>query len=404
MSHRDSLLAFARQEGFRVTEGADRVTLEGVPCLLEHGEVGHCTIEKSFDPANEAPTNTIGDVCHAIRILFPSGTVPRVCQANGNPIGNEIGAAPQDDPPWVNVSIRRGGPASPENDETVWHVVHRYAKQIIGAVKERERHQTHSPVTHDVFRIPNTFEGRAGVGPMQERIRDQSVAIIGLGGTGSYVLDLLAKTPVAAIHLCDDDEMNWHNFMRAPGAPTRDEIDSQHNAAPKKVNYYYGKYASFRKGIHPHAIRVGTATEFNAFLAEHPIDFAFVSIDQSREGDSPRQDGVYAALSAAGIPYIDSGISLKLEDDRIRGAVTTSSYASGSSDWEWAIPNARVTGDRPGYRNTQLPEVNALAAALAVMEWRRRTGQYVNDTKSFLHKFRLERAHVTWAGQSHGDP
>ena len=44
----------------------------------------------------------------------------------------------------------------------------------------------------------------------------------------------------------------------------------------------------------------------------------------------------------------------------------------------------------PGYRNVQLPEVNALAASLAVMEWRRRTEQYVSKPASFLHKFRLE--------------
>lgn len=38
--------------------------------------------------------------------------------------------------------------------------------------------------------------------------------------------------------------------------------------------------------------------------------------------------------------------------------------------------------------------MNALAATLAVMEWRRRTGQYVDESTSFLHKFRLEKARV----------
>ena len=403
MSHRDRLFAFARQEGFQVTEGSDRVILEGVPCLLESQEVGLCAIEKSFNPTDGTPTNTVGGDFHAARIVFPPGAAPAVYQADGNPLGNRIGAAP-DGVSWIDISIKSGTEKNPQNDPTVWHLLHRYAKWIIGAAKAHELRGDHSPETREVFRIPNTFEGRAGVGPMQQRIRDQSVAIIGLGGTGSYVLDLLAKTPVAAIHLCDDDEMDWHNFMRAPGAPTRGEIDSQRNGPPKKVDYYHRKYAPFRHGIQAHAIRVGDAAEFSAFLAEHPIDFAFVSIDQRGEGDAPRQDEVYATLSEAGVPYIDSGISLKLEDDRIRGAVTTSSYASGSSDWESAIPNARVTGDRPGYRNIQLPEANALAAALAVMEWRRLTDQYVNGTESFLHKFRLENARVKWARQNHESP
>ena len=51
----------------------------------------------------------------------------------------------------------------------------------------------------------------------------------------------------------------------------------------------------------------------------------------------------------------------------------------------------------PGYRNVQLPEVNALAASLAVMEWRRRTEQYVSGSASFLHKFRLEKPRIVTA-------
>ena len=73
---------------------------------------------------------------------------------------------------------------------------------------------------------------------------------------------------------------------------------------------------------------------------------------------------------------------------------TTSAYDAGSAAWKDAIPNARVEGNVPGYRNVQLPEVNALAAALAVMEWRRRTEQYVSGSASFLHKFRLETPRI----------
>ena len=71
--------------------------------------------------------------------------------------------------------------------------------------------------------------------------------------------------------------------------------------------------------------------------------------------------------------------------------MTTSFYGAGSMAWKDAIPNARVEGNVPGYRNVQLPEVNALAASLAVMEWRRRTEQYVDESTSFLHKCRLEK-------------
>ena len=135
---------------------------------------------------------------------------------------------------------------------------------------------------------------------------------------------------------------------------------------------------------------------FAEFLLDHPIDYAFVCIDQLTDGDSPRQDVVYCALSEAAVPFIDSGVSITLEDRAVRGAVTTSAYDAGSDAWD-AIPNARLDGGAPGYRNVQLPEVNAAAATFAVMEWRRRTGQYVSETRSFYQKFRLEKGGTFYA-------
>ena len=153
-------------------------------------------------------------------------------------------------------------------------------------------------------------------------------------------------------------------------------------------------HGSLREGIHAHAVRVDSSSMFAGFLFAHPVDYAFVCIDQLIDSDSPRQDVVYSALSEAGVPFIDSGVSITLDNGAVRGVVTTSAYAAGCLKWKDAVPNARVHGDHPGYRNVQLPEVNALAAALAVMEWRRRTGQYVSDSTSFLHKFRLETPRV----------
>ena len=307
--------------------------------------------------------------------------------ANGTPIGNHVGG---DGKTWSNISIRKGSQGSPEEDGSASDLVHRYAKQIVGAVSEAGYSETASLAMPGPFKIPNTFEARAAIGPVQDRIRHQRIAIIGLGGTGAYVLDLVAKTPVKEIHLLDSDDVEWHTFMRAPGAPTAEEIESYRKGSLRKVDYYHSKYASLREGIHPHAVRVDSPLMFGEFLSAHPIDYAFVCIDQLTAGDSPRQDVVYSSLSEAAVPFIDSGVSITLEDGAVRGAVTTSAYDAGSMAWKDAIPNARVAGNVPGYRNVQLPEVNALAASLAVMEWRRRTEQYVSESASFLHKFRLE--------------
>ena len=218
-----------------------------------------------------------------------------------------------------------------------------------------------------------------------------------MGGTGAYLLDLISKTPVAEIHLLDSDCVDWHTLKRAPGAPTAEEIELIREGALLKVDYYRAKYAAFRDGIHPHSVLVDSPSVFAEFLSDYPIDFAFVCIDQLTDGDSARQDAVYCAVMEAGVPFIDSGVSITLEDCAVRGAVTTSAYEAGSDAWRDAIPNAKLDGGAPGYRNVQLPEVNALAASLAVMEWRRRTGQYVSKSASFLHKFRLESGSTCYA-------
>ena len=391
MSHKDRLTAFGEQAGFRVRAESDIVRAIRVPCLLAGGVVGTCTVEKSCEAASGKPDDRVGGAVHAVRITTDAEHDGLVYHADGTPIGNHVGG---DGKTWSNISIRKGGRRGPENDESASDLVHRYVKQIVGALSAAGYSETASLATRGPFTIPNTFEARAAIGPVQDRIRDQRIAIIGLGGTGAYVLDLVAKTPVKEIHLLDSDDVQWHTLMRAPGAPTAEEIESVRKGHLRKVDYYYSKYASLREGIHRHTIRVERPSIFIDFLSAHSIDLAFVCIDQLTDGTSSRQDAVYCALSEAGIPFIDSGVSITVEDSAVRGAVTTSFYEAGSLAWKNAIPNARVEGNVPGYRNVQLSEVNALAAALAVMEWRRRTEQYASKPASLLHKFRIEKPSI----------
>ena len=393
MSRKDRLTAFGEQVGFSVEVEPESGVVRAVrvPCLFAGGVVGTCTIETSCDPATGKPSKQIGDAVHAVRIAIDAAHDGRVYHADGTPIGNLVGG---DGKTWSNISIKRGAQDRPEPDETAHDLLHRYAKQIVGALSAAGYSEPAALTIPDPFHIPNTFEARAAIAPVQDRIRGQRIAIIGLGGTGGYLLDLIAKTPVSEIHLLDSDCVDWHTFKRAPGAPTAEEIELVRAGSLLKVDYYHSKYAAFRDGIHPHPVKVDSPAMFAEFLSDHPIDYAFVCIDQLTDGDSARQDAVYRAVTEAGVPFIDSGASITLEDCAVRGAVTTSSYDAGSDAWKGAIPNARLEGGAPGYRNIQLPEVNAAAATFAVMEWRRRTGQYVSESPSFYQKFRLEKGRI----------
>mgnify|MGYP000929001818 CR=1 FL=1 len=57
-----------------------------------------------------------------------------------------------------------------------------------------------------VFNYIETASDRVGIGALTARLAGQRIAIIGLGGSGGYILDFVAKTPVVEIRLFDDDE------------------------------------------------------------------------------------------------------------------------------------------------------------------------------------------------------
>ncbi len=75
-----------------------------------------------------------------------------------------------------------------------------------------------------VFHYLDTNPSRAEINAVSDKLKGHKIGIVGLGGTGSYVLDLVAKTPAEEIHLFDGDEFAQHNAFRAPGAPSLDQL------------------------------------------------------------------------------------------------------------------------------------------------------------------------------------
>ena len=88
-----------------------------------------------------------------------------------------------------------------------------------------------------VFRYPDMATTRAGIGAATAKLLLNRVAIIGIGGTGAYILDLVAKTPVGQIHIFDGDKFQLHNAFRAPGAPKKEELTD-----PLKVDWFFAIY------------------------------------------------------------------------------------------------------------------------------------------------------------------
>ena len=87
---------------------------------------------------------------------------------------------------------------------------------------------TYKPVATDehesVFRYSDTASSRAGITAHTEKLAIPKAAIVGMGGTGSYLLDFLAEPPITELHLYDGDVFATHNAFRAPGAASIGEL------------------------------------------------------------------------------------------------------------------------------------------------------------------------------------
>jgi hypothetical protein len=221
-----------------------------------------------------------------------------------------------------------------------------------------------------VFHYPDMATTRAGIGAATAKLLVGKVAIIGLGGTGSYILDLLAKTPVGEIHLFDGDEFELHNAFRAPGAPAKEDLTE-----PKKVDWFGALYDRMRKDIVRHTYHVRTEQ-----LAElRYMSFVFLAID-----DPKAKKVIVDFLLAERIPFIDVGMDVSLDRDvALRGQVrVTIGTPAVNSHIEQVVSFA----DGPEnniYRNIQVAELNMLNAALAVIRWKKWLGFYGDDANEY---------------------
>ncbi|HEX7708318.1 MAG TPA: ThiF family adenylyltransferase [Thermoanaerobaculia bacterium] len=216
-----------------------------------------------------------------------------------------------------------------------------------------------------VFCYIDTASSRAGIAAVSTKLETGPVAIVGLGGTGSYVLDLLAKTPVREIHLYDRDTFSQHNAFRSPGAPTAAELQTH----PTKVEHFSRVYSAIRRRISPHPYHI---TDDNS---DELREFTFVFLCMDGAG---AKKAIIDKLVVFGIPFIDVGMGVDLIEGKLGGIlrVTTSTpdrrdhidrrISFGANDDEYAT-------------NIQVADLNALNAALAVIRWKKHLGFYRDE-------------------------
>ena len=110
---------------------------------------------------------------------------------------------------------------------TYVEILGREARQIVPEATARQWKVTIDQDDDDsVFHFADTASARQNTTDLARKLQPERVAIVGAGGgTGSYVLDLVAKTWAREIHLFDDDPFLQHNAFRSPGSFSRDEFE-----------------------------------------------------------------------------------------------------------------------------------------------------------------------------------
>lgn len=225
-----------------------------------------------------------------------------------------------------------------------------------------------APIESDYpFMYSDTASVRAGIGDISRRLSGQTVGIIGLGGTGSYIADLVAKTHVRELHLWDGDQLLQHNAFRSPGATSIDELRRQLS----KCDYYQAIYSN----IHTRVIGHPYYMEPTCFNELDQLDFAFLAVD-----DSEVRRSIIPALNERTIPFIDVGIGLAEEGGKLAGLVRVT-FVAGDEGREQALKHIPMSGsaeDDAYVANIQIADMNALNAILAVIRWKKHLGVYAD--------------------------
>ena len=212
---------------------------------------------------------------------------------------------------------------------------------------------------------------RSGTRGIEQTISNEIVAVIGVGGSGSYLVDILAKTNIKQLHIYDDDVLSYHNAFRLPGAAEASELTGQ----VKKVQWLKNQYAPVRdEGIYAHHKQI--VGEALAELTRYTM--VFIAVDRL---DVRR--AIQERCSALGVSHIAVGLGVEVEgesNDQLGGMVKVEVVHA---------PRRLSEADRQGYLaqadaddmygNIQTVELNVLSAALAVIEWKAMRGFYVND-------------------------
>ena len=359
-----------RNEGLEVEVRSGHLLVHSLPYLNDEGVVELGTLCCPLTLASPEQTAKPSD--HVMHFI---GGFPH--KLSGGPITaieHLKGPMPLADGVVANYSFSNK-PRDPAGFENFYEKVWSYLRVIWYEVRSKGSGET--PCTFktvdsvdpdSVFVYEDTASARAGIGALTGKLSLLRIAIIGLGGTGAYVLDCVAKTPVREIHLFDYDEYQQHNAYRSPGATRRETLDRHMS----KVDFYQETYSAMHKGVVAHNQKVSESNVDDL----RGFDYIFVCVDKG-----PVRRLIYDRLGDSNVCLIDTGMDVQATDEgSLWGSLRVTASTPDSRDHVFSrVPMGDGQKENLYASNVQVVELNGLNAMLAVIKFKQLCGFYHED-------------------------
>lgn len=347
-------------EGYELEIVADHLVVRNVPFVDAQRQVRRGSLVSEVNDASRTP---------GTHVMMFAGGIP--CDKNGRSLDkiiNDKTRRPISGDLFVDCSFSSKPPGDyPDYYQKITAyvaILQSQAQAIDPDATARTWRVIPNEDTDSPFEYLDTASSRAGITAAGRKLRQDNVAIVGLGGTGSYVLDLIAKTPVSKIHLFDGDRYGQHNAFRSPGAPSLDQL----RAIPLKVDYWADIYSRMHRGIVRNRVSITAA---NVHLLRG-MDFVFVCADAGTVKAS-----IIEELERESIPFVDTGMGLELVGDTLHGMLTVTTSTPAKRDHVRKRVSLAGDGHENIYaKNIQVADLNALNAALAVIKYKKLCGFY----------------------------
>lgn len=362
-----------QDEGYEIQVRGSYLLLHNVPYVNPQGQVARGTLVSTLELAGEATVQPEQHVAYFI------GEVP--CDCRGRVLEKVINQSGTWElaPGLIVDHLFSSKPTGVGRYSDYHEKMTAYAAMLASHAEELDASVTartypfipeeiaEAEEAAEVFVYRDTASSRAQIEAISEKLRVGPIAIVGLGGTGAYILDFLAKTRVTEIHLFDGDRFSQHNAFRAPGAASGPELQER----PQKVTYLHRRYAEMHRNIVPHSYYLNAST-----LAElDPMQFVFLAVD-----DPEAKRPLVEHLQRIDMPFIDVGMDIGDVDGSLRGLIRTTTATDSKRDHLGDRVSLESPGEGGDYdSNVQISELNALNAALAVIRFKKLFGFYADD-------------------------